>query len=105
MGREGYGIPHGAGRDTGARLRGGKHSSGCVFNLGQTNTLSAISKLVGSVTGPSLFIDNNSAERGATALKLQVEAGKAPLTVSPGAGMTTGLRAEDAKTADIAGFA
>jgi hypothetical protein len=55
---------------------------GSAFNLGKTNTVSAISKLVGSVAGPSLFIDNNSTNSAATALDLQVEAGKAPMKVN-----------------------
>lgn len=55
---------------------------GARFQLGQTNTVNAITKLVGSVAGPSLVIDNNSAGTGATALDLQVEPGKAPMTVN-----------------------
>src|SRR5687768_10523137 len=43
---------------------------GATFNLGQTNTVNAVSKLVGSVAGPSLQIDNNSADAAATALDL-----------------------------------
>jgi hypothetical protein len=38
--------------------------------------------LVGSVAGPSLQVDNNSADANATALDLQVEAGKAPMKVN-----------------------
>src|SRR5215203_3301542 len=55
---------------------------GARFQLGQTNTVNAITKLVGSVAGPSLQIDNNSTGAGATALDLQVEAGKAPMKVN-----------------------
>jgi hypothetical protein len=55
---------------------------GSAFNLGKTNTVSAISKLVGSVAGPSLLIDNNSTNSAATALDLQVEVGKAPMKVN-----------------------
>ena len=54
---------------------------GAVFNLGQTNTVGAVSSLVGSVAGPSLQIDNNSTGKGATALDLQVEAGRPPMKV------------------------
>jgi hypothetical protein len=57
---------------------------GARFDLGKTNTVSAISKLVGSVDGPSLLIDNNSTNSAATALNLQVEAGKAPMKVNSG---------------------
>jgi len=58
---------------------------GSAFNLGKTNTVNAISKLVGSVAGSSLLIDNNSTNSAATALDLQVEAGKAPMKVNSGA--------------------
>ena len=61
---------------------------GATFNLGKTNAVSAISKLAGSVAGPSLLIDNNSAAKGATALNLQVEAGKAPMKVNSGKKVT-----------------
>src|SRR5215208_1321311 len=54
---------------------------GAPFNLGKTNTVNAISSLVGSVAGPSLKIDNNSAGVGATALRLEVETGKPPMSV------------------------
>jgi hypothetical protein len=55
---------------------------GATFNLGTTNTVNAVSKLVGSVAGPSLTIDNNSTGKGATALDLQTEAGRPPLKVN-----------------------
>jgi hypothetical protein len=55
---------------------------GARFQLGQTNTVNAITKLVGTVAGPSLVVDNNSTNAGATALDLQVEAGKAPMKVN-----------------------
>jgi hypothetical protein len=55
---------------------------GARFQLGQTNTVNAVTKLVGSVAGPSLQVDNNSADASATALDLQVEAGKAPMKVN-----------------------
>jgi hypothetical protein len=58
---------------------------GARFDLGKVNTVNAITKLVGSVAGPSLQIDNNNAGTGATALDLQVEPGKAPMTVNSGA--------------------
>jgi hypothetical protein len=55
---------------------------GARFDLGRTNTVKAISSLVGSVAGPSLKIDNNSTGTGATALGLRVEPGKPPMTVN-----------------------
>jgi hypothetical protein len=55
---------------------------GACFQLGKTNTVDAITKLVGSVAGPSLLIDNNFTGANATALELQVEAGKAPMKVN-----------------------
>jgi hypothetical protein len=56
--------------------------AGARFQLGQTNTVNAVTKLVGSVAGPSLQVDNNSLHASATALDLQVEPGKAPLRVN-----------------------
>ncbi len=55
---------------------------GARFDLGKTNTVNAVTKLVGSVAGPSLQVDNNSTGAGATALDLQVEPGKAPMKVN-----------------------
>ena len=55
---------------------------GGVFNLGKTNTVNAITTLVGSVSGPSQRIDNNSTNSAATALDLQVEPGKTPMKVN-----------------------
>ncbi len=55
---------------------------GARFQLGQTNTVNAITKLVGSVAGPGLQVDNNSTNANATALDLQVEPGKAPMKVN-----------------------
>jgi hypothetical protein len=58
---------------------------GATFNLGKVNSVNAVSKLVGSVAGPSLQIDNNSTGTGATALDLQVEPGKDPMKVNSSA--------------------
>src|SRR5215218_1684313 len=55
---------------------------GGVFNLGVTNTVNAITKLTGTVAGPSLQIINNSTNAAATALNLQVATGKPPLKVN-----------------------
>jgi hypothetical protein len=55
---------------------------GARFDLGKTNTVNAVTKLVGSVAGPSLQLDNNSTNAAATALDLQVEPGKAPMKVN-----------------------
>jgi hypothetical protein len=43
--------------------------------------VNALSTLIGTVAGPSLQVDNNSADASVTALDLQVEAGKAPMNV------------------------
>jgi hypothetical protein len=74
---------------------------GAAFNLGQLNTVNAISKLVGSVAGPSLQIDNNSTGAEATALDLQVESGKALMKVNSGTKVAN-LNADklDGKSAD-----
>ena len=56
---------------------------GAPFNLGRDNTVNRLSTLVGSVgSGANLLIDNNSTNRNATALNLQVEPGRAPLRVN-----------------------
>ncbi len=55
---------------------------GARFDLGKTNVVNQASKLVGSVAGPSLTIDNNSTGTGATALRLEVEPGKPPMSVN-----------------------
>jgi hypothetical protein len=55
---------------------------GGVFNLGVTNTVNAITKLMGSVAGPSLQIINSSTGTGATSLELRVAPDKPPLKVN-----------------------
>ena len=57
-------------------------ANGANFLLGKSNTANVITQLVGSVAGPGLQIDNNSTDAAATALELQVEAGKAPMKVN-----------------------
>ena len=57
-------------------------ANGANFLLGKSNAANAITQLVGSVAGPGLQIDNNSTDTAATALDLQVEAGKAPMKVN-----------------------
>ena len=58
---------------------------GAPFNLGKTNTVNAVSKLVSNVAGPTLALDNNSADANATALNLQVEPDKAPMKINSSA--------------------
>jgi hypothetical protein len=55
---------------------------GDPFRLGQTNGIDAMSTLVGNVASPMLRVDNSSTAAGATALDLQVEAGKPPMRVN-----------------------
>jgi hypothetical protein len=78
--------------------------AGSRFDLGKTNTVNAISKLVGSVAGPSLLIDNNSTNAAATTLDLQVEPGKAPMKVNSSAKVAN-LNSDmlDGKSADAIG--
>ena len=52
------------------------------FDLGKVNTVNTVSSLVGSVAGSSMKIDNNSTGTGATALRLEVEPGKPPMSVN-----------------------
>jgi hypothetical protein len=60
-----------------------------VFHLNHSNSVSNVfTKLVGSIAGPILTIDNNSVGFGATALDLQVEPGKPPMKVNSSAKVT-----------------
>jgi hypothetical protein len=77
---------------------------GAALNLGQLNTVNAITKLVGSVTGPSLQVDNNSTDVSATALDLQVESGKPPMKVNSGTKVEN-LNADKLDGTDSTGFA
>jgi hypothetical protein len=65
---------------------------GATFNLGRTNTVDAISRLVGSTASSMLLVDNNGA---GTALDLRVASNKPPMTVNPAAGTATGLSAAE----------
>jgi hypothetical protein len=75
-----------------------------LFHLGHSNTASAISILVGSVSGPSLRIHNNSTNTAATALALQVERGKSPMKVNS-ATKVTNLNADKLDGKDSSAFA
>lgn len=57
-------------------------ANGKPFILGQKNVASKVSQLVGKVAGPSLRISNGSTDSKATALALNVEAGKPPMKVN-----------------------
>jgi hypothetical protein len=76
---------------------------GARFQLGQTNTVNAITKLVGTVAGPSLVVDNNSTGTGATALDLQVEPGKAPMKVNSDA-QVANLNSDELDNLDASAF-
>ena len=76
---------------------------GGVFNLGVTNAVDAVTSLVGTVAGPSLRITNNSTDSAATALNLQVEAGKAPMKVNSGTKVTK-LNADRVDGLDASAF-
>jgi hypothetical protein len=71
---EGHCVSRESRRDTSFGVRGGHYSfggywGGAVFNLGKTNTVDALSKLVGTTTNSTLMVDNNGA---GTALDLRV---------------------------------
>jgi hypothetical protein len=55
---------------------------GATFNLGKTNMVNALSILTGSANDAMLRIVNNDVGASATALDLQVAAGKPPLRVN-----------------------
>jgi len=54
---------------------------GATFDLGRTNTVDAISRLVGSTDNALLKIENSDTGTSATALDLRVEPGQAPMKV------------------------
>ena len=59
---------------------------GDPFKLGKFNTTNALTGLVGvRADGALLLVDNNSKAAKSRALDLRVEAGRAPMTVTPGA--------------------
>jgi hypothetical protein len=59
---------------------------------------------VGDTNDALLRIDNHSTSDSATALNLRVEAGKAPMTVSAGAGKATNLNADEVDGKDSTAF-
>jgi hypothetical protein len=61
---------------------------GGVFNLGETNTVSATSILTGATAGSQLKVVNNSADAAATALDLSVVSGRAPFKVNSSSKVT-----------------
>jgi hypothetical protein len=67
---------------------------GDPLKLGRLNAVNALTQLVGSTDDALLRVDNNSAGANATALNLRVERGRAPMTVSAGAGKATNLNAD-----------
>lgn len=77
---------------------------GARFDLGKTNVVNAATKLTGSLAGASLRIDNNSTRVGATALDLQVEPGKPPMTVNSPT-KVEGLNADSLDGRDFFDFA
>src|SRR5215212_4569723 len=75
---------------------------GATFNLGKTNTVNAISKLVGSTASSMLVVDNNGT---GSALSLQVGSAQAPLTVNASAGKATNLNADKLDDREASTFA
>src|SRR3954469_17417783 len=75
---------------------------GAVFNLGKSNTVNAQSTLKGASTGKTLQLANSGSGAG---LGVTVGAGKAPITVNPGAGKATNLNADRLDGLDASAFA
>lgn len=65
------------------------------------NAVEAVTSMAGSLAEPILRLDNNGT---GPALDLQVESGKAPLTVSSTAGTATNLSADKLDGKDSSGF-
>jgi hypothetical protein len=74
---------------------------GDPFRLGQVNSIDAVSRLVGSVTGPVLRIDNDG---GGPALRLESNANRPPLVVNADAGKATYLSADELDNKDSSAF-
>ena len=55
---------------------------GDVFNLGKKKTVGQLSQLVGRSDSAMLKVEDDSSGRDATALKMQVEPGQAPMKVN-----------------------
>lgn len=80
---------------------------GDPLRLGQFNAIGAATRLVGSVNGALLSIENNSpGAKGvpAPALSLKVPQGTPPLVVDPEAGTATGLSADRLDGRDESAF-
>ncbi len=78
---------------------------GDPFHLGKLNSVNAVSRLVGSVDGPMLMVNNNSTRAGAHALNLQVDQGNSPMKVNAAAGKATNLNADKIDGKDSTQFA
>src|SRR5215203_1459810 len=68
---------------------------------GLENTVTNVTSMVGSLSGPILRLDNSSSATGATALDLQVESNNPPMTVNSDK-VATNLNSDqlDGKSAD-----
>jgi hypothetical protein len=74
-----------------------------LLHLGHKSAVAKVTTLVGKVaTGSSLVVQNPS---GGSALRLQVNAGQAPLTVNATAGKATNLNADRLDGKDSSAFA
>jgi hypothetical protein len=65
-----------------------------LFHLNHSNTVNAVSTLIGTVSGPVARFHNNNPS-GGTALNLQVEPNRPPLTVNSAAGTATDFSADE----------
>ena len=77
---------------------------GGLLHLNHSNTVNAVTRLVGSVNGASLLIDNNSSSAAARALALQVEPGRPPMTVNSNTRVNN-LNADQLDSTDSTAFA
>jgi hypothetical protein len=82
----------------------GYSATGGTFILGSSNSAGKPTSLAANVRGPALKLSNTSARASATALGLRVRAGRAPFTVSAGAGKVAGLDADKLDGLDAASF-
>lgn len=74
---------------------------GDPFKLGRLNVVDRLTTLTGNVSGPLLKVDNNG---NGSALSLEAETGRPPLTVNAGAGKAVNLDADKLDGKDSSAF-
>ena len=77
---------------------------GDPFKLGRLNAVNGVTQLVGKSAGTMLRVDNNSSAKNSRVMSLEVQPGKAPLSVNASAGKATNLDADKLDGKDSTSF-